>query len=234
MRTSNGWLARLGALLLCALALAGCATTNQNKDYAAYLAAAQAAASKPAEPLVRIRALPGQTVELRGIELFEVYAPAGGSAQAAIATPPVQQPHPGWQIASQALGIVGGVLPGYWTGKWMNALAGTVGNANAAIASSGFGAVQGISTAGFNSTVEIAKLIQAPAPSITLSGSGVIGTGAFTGANSGSNSGNSGTVGNENNSPKPTTTTTTTNTTNTTTNTNCTGGSTTTGAGGNC
>lgn len=233
MRTSNGWMARVGALLLSVLLLAGCATTSQNKDYAAYLAAAQAAAARPAEPLVRIRALPGQTVELRGIELFEVYAPTG-NAQAAIATPPVQQPHPGWQIASQALGIVGGVLPGYWTGKWMNALAGTVGNANASIASSGFGAVQGISTAGFNSTVEIARLIQAPAPSITLSGSGVIGTGSFVGANSGASSGNSGTLGNENNSPKPTTTTTTTTTNTTTTNTNCTGGSTTTGAGGNC
>jgi hypothetical protein len=211
------------------LALSGCATTGQNKDYAAYLAAAQAAASKPAEPLLRIRALPGQTVELRGIELFEVFAPAG-NAQATIATPPVQQPHPGWQIASQALGIVGGILPGYWTGKWMNALAGTVGDSAAAIAGGGFGALQNVATTGFGSTAEIARLIQAPMPTVTLSGSGVIGAGAFTGANSGANAGNSGLIGNENHSPKPITTTTTT----TTTTNNCAGGSTTNGAGGSC
>lgn len=228
-----------------AMLLAGCATTAQNKDYAAYLAAAQTAASQPEQPILRIRALPGQTVELRGIEAFEVYAPrAGGSRSAEIAPPPRQEVHPVWGIASQALGVIGNVagawLPGYTAGKWMNALAGTVGSANAAIANGGFGALTSVAGSGFASIgqlgvsglgalTDVAALIQAPQPNVTLSGTGVIGNGTYTGPNSGQNSGNSGTIGNENASPKPTTTTTTTSTTR-----NCSGGSSgSTGGGGN-
>lgn len=84
------------AIALAALAAcAGCAAVPpQNKDYAAYLAAQQVVASKPGEPLLRIKAAPGQTIELKGVELLEVYAPPQTSAQQHIAPPPAQ-PSPG-------------------------------------------------------------------------------------------------------------------------------------------
>jgi hypothetical protein len=52
--------------------------------------------------------------------------------------------------------------------------------ANTSIASSGFNAAGNIASAGFNSTTSIAALIQAPAPNLTLSGTGVIGSGSYT------------------------------------------------------
>jgi hypothetical protein len=52
--------------------------------------------------------------------------------------------------------------------------------ASQSIASSGFGAAGNIASAGFNSTTSIAALIQAPAPNLTLSGTGVIGSGSYT------------------------------------------------------
>lgn len=93
------------------------------------------------------------------------------------------------------------------------------------ISSAGFASASGIAASGFGAADSIAARIQAPAPSITLSGTGVIGAGQFVGPNSGSASGNSGTIGNENQSPKSPITTTTTTTTNTNT-TNCTAGTT--------
>ncbi|MCC6195701.1 MAG: hypothetical protein IT518_14655 [Burkholderiales bacterium] len=74
------------AVAIALVVLGGCANV-QSKDYAAYLAASQSAASKAAEPVLRIRAQPGQTIEFRGVEVLEIYAPAAGNPATAIAPP---------------------------------------------------------------------------------------------------------------------------------------------------
>lgn len=48
------------------------------------------------------------------------------------------------------------------------------------IATSGFNATTGVATAGFNATSQLGSFIQAPQPNITLSGTGVVGSGSMT------------------------------------------------------
>ena len=82
------------------------------------------------------------------------------------------------------------------------------------VAGSGFTSALGIASAGFRADNRIATgafsalttLVPQLRPNITISGSGVVGTGTYNGPNSGANSGNSGQIGTINHNGSPETT----------------------------
>jgi PBP1b-binding outer membrane lipoprotein LpoB len=161
------------ATLLCSLFLAGCATG----DYAAYaeVQKAQAAAQTARyQALAKIAEMGDTTAKVAAVMSLQN---AGAGAQSQIAAP-----ISGSQIALQWASIlVPGVTQIYGIGQQVKLGMRQSDNSTAL----------GIST---NSAfVGMASQIQAPAPNMTLSGTGVLGSGSYSiGANSGQNSGNSG------------------------------------------
>lgn len=222
------------AALLALAVLSGCASTN--KDYVALLTAQQAVAVQNAEAAkARYQAMAqiAQTGDASS-------RTAAVMAMAMVQIPHVQLPAPpeneAFKWASILLPAVSNLGTGYFGYRLgitqsNNAAATTIAGYNTfgsmatagyaalgSTASAGFAANTGVATAGFNSASTIAGFIQAPQPNITLSGTGVIGSGSYN---------------------APVTTTTTTNTTTTSNSNNTTracnggsGGGTTTGGSG--
>jgi uncharacterized membrane protein YgcG len=191
--------------------LGGCATTN--KDYLALLTAQQAVAVQNAEAAkARFNAMSqiAQTGDASS-------RTAAVMAMAMVQTPHVNLPPPPESEAFKWASIILPSVTNLGTGFFGYRLGVAQSNNNRDItvagyntfgtmATSGFAAVQNTATAGFNSNAQLGSFIQAPQPNITLSGTGVIGSGSFS-------------------APVTTTTTTTSNSNNR----NCTGGS---GSGG--
>jgi PBP1b-binding outer membrane lipoprotein LpoB len=166
---------KLIAIILCALALTGCAT---NSEYAAYADAhkAQAAAQTARfQALADIARQGDTTAKVAAVMSLQM---GGGQQNTQINAPK------SW--ADHALQWTGLLLP-------------TIGQVYTVNKQTSLGMRQsdnatalGISTN--NAFVGIASKIQAPAANVTtIGGNGVIGAGSYSiGANSGSNSGNSG------------------------------------------
>jgi PBP1b-binding outer membrane lipoprotein LpoB len=167
---------KLIAIILCALALTGCAT----KEYQAY---AEVHKAQAAAQTARFQALADIARQ--------------GDTTAKVAAVMSLQMGGGGQQNQQV------IAPKSWADhalQWTGLLLPTVGQIYTINKQTGLGMRQsdnatalGISTnAAF---VGIASKIQAPAANMTISGSGVIGAGSYTiGANSGANSGNSGRI----------------------------------------
>jgi PBP1b-binding outer membrane lipoprotein LpoB len=164
---------KLIAIILAAFALTGCAT-GQYQAYADAHKAQAAAQTARYQALADIAKMGDTTAKVAAV----ISLNAGSAPQnAQIATPK------SW--ADYALQSIGLFLP-------------TIGQVYAVNKQTSLGMRQsdnamalGISTN--NAFVGIASQIQAPAPNLTLSGTGVIGAGSYSiGANSGQNSGNSG------------------------------------------
>jgi PBP1b-binding outer membrane lipoprotein LpoB len=164
---------RFIAVILAALALTGCAT-GQYQAYADAHKAQAAALSARYQALAEIAKMGDTTAKVAAV----ISLNAGSAQQSAqIATPK------SW--ADYALQSIGLFLP-------------TIGQVYAVNKQTTLGLRQsdnatalGISTN--NAFVGMASQIQAPAPNMTISGSGVIGSGSYSiGANSGTNSGNAG------------------------------------------
>jgi hypothetical protein len=165
---------KLIAIILCALALTGCAT----KEYQAY---AEVHKAQAAAQTARFQALADIARQ--------------GDTTAKVAAVMSLQMGGGGQQNQQV------IAPKSWADhalQWTGLLLPTIGQIYTINKQTGLGMRQsdnatalGISTnAAF---VNMASKIQAPASNVTLSGSGVIGAGSYTiGANSGTNSGNSG------------------------------------------
>ena len=164
---------KLLAIAVCSVALTGCAT----KEYQAYADAhkAQAAAQTARfQALADIAKQGDTTAKVAAVMSLQM---GGGQQNAQIAAPK------SW--ADYAM---------QWTGLLLPSLTNIYGinkQTSLGMRQSDNATALGISTnAAF---VGIASQIQAPAANLTLSGTGVIGAGAYSiGANSGSNSGNSG------------------------------------------
>ena len=164
------------AIILCALALTGCAT----KEYQAY---AEVHKAQAAAQTARFQALADIARQ--------------GDTTAKVAAVMSLQMGGGGQQNQQV------IAPKSWADhalQWTGLLLPTVGQIYTINKQTGLGMRQsdnatalGISTnAAF---VSMASKIQAPAANMTISGSGVIGAGSYTiGANSGANSGNSGRI----------------------------------------
>lgn len=222
-------------LLIPAVALlAGC--TSMDKQYAAHLAAAQSIAQANAlASQERIR----QMGEIAKASQDPAAKTAAVMAMAMIQAPQTQIPAPpepqalkwaavlmptltnlGMGFFNYRLGVTNSDNAAATTIAGYNTFGSMANSGYAAItgtASAGFAANTGVATAGFGSASAIAGMIQAPQPNVTLSGTGVIGSGSYS-------------------APVTTTTTTTSNSNNR----NCAGGNgagtTTGGAGGqaNC
>ena len=161
--------------ILCALSLTGCATGQ----YQAYVDAhkAQAAAQTARyQALADIAKMGDTTAKVAAV----ISLNAGNAPQNSNIAAPKH-----W--ADYALQWTGLLLP-------------TVGQIYTINKQTGLGMRQSDNAAAVavstnNAFVNIAGKIQAPAPNMTISGSGVIGSGSYTiGANSGANSGNSGRI----------------------------------------
>ena len=163
------------AIILCALSLTGCAT-GQYQAYADAHKAQAAAQTARYQALADIAKMGDTTAKVAAvISLNTGNAPQNSN----IATPK------NW--ADYALQWTGLLLP-------------TVGQIYTINKQTGLGMRQSDNAAAVavstnNAFVNIAGKIQAPAANMTISGSGVIGSGSYTiGANSGANSGNSGRI----------------------------------------
>ena len=163
------------ALILCTLSLTGCAS-NQYQAYAEAHKAQAAAQTARYQALADIAKMGDTTAKVAAVITLN-----SGNAQqnSNIATPK------NW--ADYALQWTGLLLP-------------TVGQIYTINKQTSLGMRQSDNAAAVavstnNAFVNIAGKIQAPAPNMTISGSGVIGSGSYTiGANSGANSGNSGRI----------------------------------------
>lgn len=163
----------LGALAVISLFLGGCATG----DYAAYAAIHKAQSEAQAaryQALAKIAEMGDTTAKVAAVMSLQNSGPGAQSQVAA----PVSNGQVALQWASlltapltQAYGISQQVKLGMRQSDNSTAVAVSTNNA----------------------FVGMASQIQAPAPNMTLSGTGVLGSGSYSiGANSGSNSGNSG------------------------------------------
>lgn len=211
------------AFALAPILLVGCASS---KDYAAFLAAQQSVAVQHAE---------AAKSRYQAMALIANSGDASSKTAAVMAMAMVQQPNiqlppppegAALKWASVLLPAITNLGSGYFgyrlgVTQSNNAASTTIAGYNtfgtmatagyAALAdtsSAGFAANNGIATAGFGSNATLGSFIQAPQPNVTLSGTGVIGSGTYS-------------------APVTTTTTTTSNSNNTSR--NCQGGG---GAGG--
>jgi hypothetical protein len=171
---------KLIAAILFALALTGCATGQYEAYAKATSAQAEATANAQAE---RFKAL-GRLAD-SGSDVAKVAAVMALAGHGTGSTP-------------QATPIAAPRSPGDTALQWASILVPTFGQAYAIGQNVKLGMRQsdnatalGISTNG--TFASMAGQIQAPAPNMTLSGTGVLGSGSYSiGANSGTNSGNSG------------------------------------------
>lgn len=196
-------------VVVCALLAFGCASTKPDPNYVAQIEAyavaqraqaevlkAQAEAERARFDAIAEIAKNGDT-QSKVVAMFALYA--GGSKAAA---PTQQQPVPAQpetddQKAYKWASLIGGPLVNIATGYFGyrlgvtqsdNAAAASIANTNAfaSTATAGFGSNATIAGAGFGAAAagltaatNIAGLIQAPAPNVTLSGAGVIGSGSY-------------------------------------------------------
>ena len=191
---------KLIALLLCALSLTGCATA----EYQAYADAhkAQAAAQTARfQALADIARQGDTTAKVAAVMSLQM----GGGQQ----TTQINAPKNWADYAMQWTGLLLPTVGQIYTVNKQTSLG---------MRQSDNATALGISTnAAF---VGIASQIQAPAANVTLSGTGVIGSGSYSiGANSGQNSGNSGRLAGGGITDNTAVPTVVTNTTTTTTNT---------------
>jgi PBP1b-binding outer membrane lipoprotein LpoB len=164
---------KLVAIILAALALTGCSTGQQYQAYADAHKAQAAAQTARYQALADIAKQGDTTAKVAAVMSLQM----GGQKQSQIAAPKTAGDH-----------LI------QWTSILLPSLTNIYGinkQASVGIAQSNNATALGISTnAAF---VGMASQIQAPAPNMTISGTGVIGSGSYTiGANSGANSGNSG------------------------------------------
>jgi hypothetical protein len=171
---------KLITAILFALTLTGCATGQYEAYTAATTAQAVATANAQAERYKALASLASSGSDVA--KVAAVMALAGHSTGSATPAAPIAAPR----------------SPGDTALQWASILVPTIGqaymigtNARLGMRQSDNATQLGIST---NSAfVGIAGKIQAPAPNMTLSGTGVLGSGSYSiGANSGTNSGNSG------------------------------------------
>jgi hypothetical protein len=152
------------AIALVAIYLTGCSQTPTKVDpnYALYVSSqrdikmAEAAADRP---LVDIVAREGESIEIKGVKEFRVYAPQNGSQNMSAQITPYQPPVN--QNLELAKAIIGAAAP---IGQIL-----AVGKAG----SNMIDAITKGSTTGY-------QYVQAPAPNITIGGNGVIGSGSFS------------------------------------------------------
>lgn len=111
-------------IITAALALSGCATDGNYREYLAAQADANRQAAAEQKPLVRLTAQPGQSIT--GLQSLEVYTPTAASV--------IQQSRPNeWAaVAGQALGVVGTVAGIRAAGQAAVGLADSVGRAGTA------------------------------------------------------------------------------------------------------
>jgi hypothetical protein len=196
---------KLIAIFAVLLMLGGCATTKVDPNYAAQIEAyssvqranADVAKAKADAEKARYDAIAtiGQTGDSQA-KVLAVFALAIGPNGQAAQTPPSSSspPLPPESDADKAYkwtalfaGPLTNIASGYFGYKLgvtqsNNATSASIANTNAfaSTASAGYTALGATSIAGFNSNGTIAGLIQAPAPNITLSGTGVIGAGTYS------------------------------------------------------
>ena len=212
------------AIALSLALLTGCATTTLDPNYQAYIEAQKVQMSKDKMPIMRIKAFPGQSITLSGVEEFSVYSQEGTNQQTA-----AQQYQPprndAVEIAKSFLGVagvIGGTMAGGWAAKG-------IVNATGAAANHGYQFIQAPAVPQANMTIGGSGVIGAGTAS-TIGGSGSTGSGAYTtqalaggsvlggGSTIGGN-GSTGAGGYDSSTKPVTTTTTPTTTTTTSTNT---------------
>lgn len=109
MTTNRGWILSryflLGVVIAtAAMLLLGCATPL-DKNYAAYLAAQQAAvAGKKPQPIFELEAHDGQPIT--GLKSLRVFAPEGGGHQVALAPPPQRE-----DFFDKSIRLLGAISP---------------------------------------------------------------------------------------------------------------------------
>ena len=169
----------LFTIIAAAFLLVGCASGQYEAYATAQAAAAQARANAEAEryrALAKIAETGSDTARVAAV--MSIAGLGGGAQPAQQIAAPVDRSTQALQWASV---LVPGITQAYLIGQ--NTKLGMRQSDNAAATSQA-------TTAGF---VGIASKIQAPAPNVTLSGAGVIGSGTYSiGPNSGYGSGNSG------------------------------------------
>lgn len=175
------------AVIVCIALLSGCATKPAGDVKPAETAitpheamAAAVQACTGAVQLIATSAAGDAASKVAAVGAIERMCGSGG-AQTAFRTAPAPEPASlGATLWQAGLQVADLVLRGY--GLKSNRDVAINANDNAsrtAIAS--YSAFQGIAGAGFAANSTIAGLIQAPSPSITLSGTGVIGSGSYVG-----------------------------------------------------
>jgi hypothetical protein len=161
-----------------ALALTGCATGQQYQAYTDAHKAQSAAQVARYEALAKIAEMGDTTAKVAAVISLQ----NSSQQQSQIAQPRSA----GDQALQWASILVPGFTQAYMIGQ----------NTKLGMRQSDNATALGTSTN--NAFVGIAGKIQAPAPNMTLSGTGVLGSGSYSiGANSGTNSGNSGRIAGE-------------------------------------
>lgn len=173
--------------------LTGCATS---KEYASYLAAHQAAhEAKASSEKARYAAIAeiAKNAPDSSARAVAVMALAMGKGESQVA-PPAPPQNEMLQWASVLVPALSNVSAGYFgyrmgvTQSNNNRDVTVAGyNSFASIANSGFQATQGVATSGFAANSSIAGFIQAPQPNVTLSGTGVLGSGSYTASTNSNN-----------------------------------------------
>jgi hypothetical protein len=161
------------SIVTLSIGVSGCSVTPKKADpnYALFVDAQKsAAASYVQNPLLRMKALPGQTITLSGVEEFVVFSPEVGNRQGNNTIQQYVTPRNDFvELGKAALGVigtVGGIV--------------AVGNATKGLAS----AVGASANHGY-------QYVQVPQPNMTIGGNGTIGSGSYTA----STIGNDGAIG---------------------------------------
>jgi len=170
----------------CLALLTGCASS---KEYASYLAAHQAAhEAKASAEKARYAAIAeiAKTSPDASARTAAVMALAMGKSEGQVAPPaPPQNEVLQWasvlvptltNIATAGFSYRAGVVASNNSRDVTVAGYQTFGS----MANSGFAAINNTASAGFTANRDIASMIQAPQPNVTLSGTGVIGSGSYT------------------------------------------------------
>ena len=152
-------------LAIISLSVVGCAgTPKMDPNYIAYIEAQramnEARFAQQKQPLFKMRAISGQTIELKGVDEFVIFAPENGGNGTPVAG--VQQyvaprNHTA-EVIKAGLGLIGQVGSIIAVGKSVENLADSVGAS---------------STRGY-------QYVQSPQPNMTIGGDGVIGTGSYS------------------------------------------------------
>jgi hypothetical protein len=144
-------------ILITALAVAGCAAPAIDPNYTSYLEFQKQLMMKAETPIMRMEALPGQTISLTGVKEFSVFAPNSNSKSNGVSA--YQAPRNEWvEVLKATIGVVGQVGSVVAIGKSVENLSDSVGKA----ANHGY------------------QYVQTPQPNMTIGGDGVIGSGSFS------------------------------------------------------